>query len=95
MEEKNLNQSSEWTRKDLKGNLIQFLLILQKTLSSFREVLQIAQGHDMAGVTAGPRTKLRRTRQGPLHLASLPLQTLGNSSSKMAVSWKSLAMQIS
>lgn len=56
MEEKNINQSSEWTRR------IQFLLILQKQQSSLREVLQIPQGQEVTGGTAGPRTKLRTTR---------------------------------
>lgn len=62
MEEKNINQSLEWTRRNFRDELIQFLLILQKEQSSFREVLQIPQGHEVTGGTARPRTKLRATR---------------------------------
>lgn len=60
MEEKNINQSSEWTRRNFRDNLIQSLLILQKQQSSFREVLQIPQGREVTGGITGP--KLRTTR---------------------------------
>ena len=62
MEEKNINHSLEWTRWNFRDELIQFLLILQKKQSSFREVLQIPQGHEVTGGITGPRTKLRTTR---------------------------------
>lgn len=62
MEEKNINQRLAWTRRNFRDELLQFLLILQKKQSSFREVLQIPQGHEATGGTTGPRPKLRTTR---------------------------------